>query len=79
LVKGSRVCGRGKGAPNKITAPIRALAASYGAEALAELARLAFHAENEGTRIAAIKELLDRGYGKSPQAVSGDGFGGPVG
>jgi hypothetical protein len=59
-------------------APIFLRIASYGAEALAELARLAFHAENEGTRIAAIKELLDRGYGKSPQAVSGDAIGGPV-
>jgi hypothetical protein len=29
------------------------------------LARLAIKAKNENTRVAAIRELLDRGYGKS--------------
>lgn len=28
--------------------------------------------------VAAIKELLDRGYGKSVQAVDGDGAGGAI-
>jgi len=31
---------------------------------------LATEAENEGTRVAAIKELLDRGYGKAQQSVA---------
>jgi len=29
-------------------------------------------AKCERTRIAAAKELLDRGYGKAPQAITGD-------
>jgi hypothetical protein len=29
-------------------------------------------AETEGTRVAAIKELLDRGYGKATQLLAGD-------
>jgi hypothetical protein len=33
------------------------------------LARLALKAKNETARIAAIRELLDRGYGRPRQAV----------
>jgi hypothetical protein len=33
--------------------------------ALAELARLAEHAESEQARVSACKEILDRAYGKS--------------
>jgi hypothetical protein len=33
---------------------------------------------SEQARVAAIKELLDRGYGRAPQAVSGDPDGEPV-
>jgi hypothetical protein len=38
---------------------------------MAELARLATHAESESARIAAGKEILDRAYGKAP---AGDNF-----
>jgi hypothetical protein len=37
----------------------------YGPDAIAELARLATQAESEAARVAAIKELLDRGYGRA--------------
>ena len=37
--------------------------------AIVELARLALKAKNETARIAAIRELLDRGYGRSRQAM----------
>jgi hypothetical protein len=37
--------------------------------ALAELARLAEHAESEQARVSACKEILDRAYGKSTQTV----------
>ena len=37
--------------------------------AIAELARLAVKAKSETARIAAIRELLDRGYGRPRQAV----------
>jgi hypothetical protein len=33
---------------------------------MAELARLAVHARTEATRVAAIKEVLDRAYGRAP-------------
>ena len=39
--------------------------------AIKELARLAAKAESETARVAAIKELLDRGYGKAMQPIQG--------
>lgn len=60
--------GRKAGVPNKATREIKALAQQHGPEAIAELARLAKSAESEQARTAAIKELLDRGYGKAPPA-----------
>jgi hypothetical protein len=35
----------------------------------AELARLAKNAQSEQARVTAIKEILDRAYGKSKQSV----------
>lgn len=69
--------GRPKGAPNKATAEIKALAQEYGHKAILSLAQMSglVHghspADSETARIAAIKELLDRGYGKSAQAITG--------
>lgn len=63
--------GRKKGVPNKATAEIKALAQVHGARMIAELARLATKAESEQARVAAIRELLDRGYGKATQPLSG--------
>jgi len=70
--------GSRKGRPNKITADIKALAREHGAAAIKELLRIATAAENDSTRVAAIKELLDRGYGKATQPISGDDDGPPV-
>jgi hypothetical protein len=64
--------GRPKGVPNKTTADVKALAQKHTDAAMSELARLAMNAEQEGTRVAAIKELLDRGYGKATQPVGQD-------
>ena len=69
---GERRGGRQKGTPNKATADIRALAQKYGDFAIKELARIAEKGENEATRVAALKELLDRGYGKARQPLTGD-------
>jgi hypothetical protein len=63
--------GRKKGTPNKVTAEIKGLAQKYGPEPIAELARLATKAESEAARVAAIKELLDRGYGRAVQPIEG--------
>lgn len=71
--------GRPKGAVNKATADVRALAQKYTHAAMAELARLAASAESEAARVAAIKELLDRGYGRSMQPTELSGpDGGPI-
>jgi hypothetical protein len=65
------------GAFSKVTADVRKLAQPYGAPAVAELARLAGigdgpGAANEATRVAALRELLDRAYGRSTQLIGGD-------
>ena len=71
--------GRPKGSVNKTTREIKALAREYGPPAIARLAMLSGlmlpekpGAESETAQIAAIKELLDRGYGKATQPLSGD-------
>ncbi|MFY4709953.1 hypothetical protein [Burkholderia glumae] len=59
--------GRPAGVPNKITADIKALAQEHGPAAILELATILKSSENDQARIAAAKELLDRGYGKATQ------------
>lgn len=64
--------GRPKGSLNKATKDIKALAQEYAPAALKELARIATKGKSEAARVSAIKELLDRGFGKSPQVIAGD-------
>lgn len=64
-----RGAGRPPGARNKATADIKALAREYVPEAMVELARLAANAESEPARVAAIKEIFDRAFGKASQAL----------
>jgi len=69
--------GRKPGALGRVTADIRALAQPYGADAVAELARLGGltkepGATNEATRVAALRELLDRGFGRATLPLTGD-------
>lgn len=77
MAKGTKTGGRKPGSQNKVTADVKAIAQKHAPAALAELARLAIKAESEATRVAASKEILDRAYGKSPQALTGEG-GGPI-
>ena len=72
MAKGFKTGGRVAGTPNKATAALKELARTYMPEALEELSRLALRAESEQARVSAIKELLDRGYGKATQPLSGD-------
>lgn len=67
--------GRKKGTPNKATAEIRELAREHGPAAIQALAQLLMSADSDTARIAAAKELLDRGYGKATatQEISGPG------
>jgi hypothetical protein len=57
----------------KVRGEVREMAREYGPLAVLKLAELGGlvegrpGAENESARIAAIKELLDRGYGKAVQ------------
>lgn len=71
MAAGVKTGGRAKGTPNKATADIRALAQVHAKSAMTELARLATSAESEAARVAAIKELFDRGFGKSKQPLTG--------
>jgi hypothetical protein len=64
--------GRKAGVPNKATADIKEIARQHAPEIVMELVRLAKEADTAAARIAASKEVLDRAYGKSPQAVVGD-------
>jgi hypothetical protein len=73
-----KVGGRKKGTPNKATADIKALARVHGPEAVEKLVEL-MRTGPEKVRLAAARELLDRGYGKPTQAVEVSGHeGGPL-
>ena len=61
--------GRPKGIPNKSTAEIKEAAQAYGPAALTTLATIMRNSDNDQARMAAAKELLDRGYGKTTQSV----------
>lgn len=78
MALGAKTGGRKAGVPNKATASLKALAQKYTDKAMRELARLAVEAESEQARVSAIKELLDRGYGKSTQPLSGDSDAAPI-
>ena len=68
-MKGKKTGGRVAGTPNRVTVELRGLAQAYTEAAIHELARLALHARNEGVRVAAIRELLDRAYGRAPAGL----------
>jgi hypothetical protein len=57
----------------KVLGDIRELAREHCPAAFRELIRLTQEAEAETTKLAAIKELLDRGYGKATQPLAGIG------
>jgi hypothetical protein len=74
---GERRGGRQKGSLNKITRDIKLLARDYGPAVIVKLAEMAGLTGRPGipnvaVRVAAMKELLDRGYGKATQIVAGD-------
>lgn len=86
MAKGKKTGGRIAGTPNKVTAEIKELARQYGAKGIEELAVLAGllaskdrkPAESDQARIIAIKEILDRGYGKAAQILAGDADAPPI-
>jgi hypothetical protein len=62
----------------RVVRELRELARQHAPEAIRELARLATKAKSETARVVAIRELLDRGYGKPTQFVGGDENAGPI-
>lgn len=64
--------GRKKGGRNKATQHIKTMAQPYGPLAIKTLVELMMSGEYEPTRVAAAKELLDRGYGKAVQPVEAE-------
>ncbi len=56
----------------RIVGELRELARAHAPKAIEELARLALKAKSETARVAAIRELLDRGYGKSTQFLAAE-------
>ena len=68
--------GRKPGTPNKVTTDLKAVAQSYTQEALERLAHW-MRSDNAPASVSAANHLLDRGYGKPPQALT-DAEGGPL-
>jgi hypothetical protein len=73
MARGRKTGGRRAGTPNKATREIKDLARAHAPAAMKELGRLAVKAESEQARVSAIKELFDRGFGKSTQAIQHSG------
>ncbi len=70
--------GRKKGIPNKATAELKGMAREYTVEALETLVGVMRDGESDAAKVAAAREVLDRGYGKASQVISGDEDGGPI-
>lgn len=64
--------GRKAGTPNRLTADVKALAREHGPDAIKRLAHLMKNGDSSSSQVAAAKELLDRAYGKSTQAIDMD-------
>ena len=73
---GERRGGRKAGTPNKATIEVKAAAQQYTGEAVQTIYNLMRDGESEQIRLAAAKELIDRGHGKAPQSVEHTGEGG---
>ena len=64
MAKGRKTGGRKPGVPNKATRELKELAQPYAPEAIATLREIMQHGATEAARVAAARELLDRGYGR---------------
>ena len=61
--------GRPPGVPNRLTRPLRELAALHSEDCIAVLVQLRDHAEAEQVRLQAANALLDRGHGRPRQEL----------
>ena len=80
MAQGVKTGGRLKGTPNKATASLKDLAREHTQAALQTLVSIMAGGESipPAARVAAAKELLDRGYGRPSSVISGDEDGGPI-
>jgi len=69
--KGDPRAERKRGAPNKATAEIKAVAQLHGKEAIEKLVSL-MRGDDPEIAFKAANSLLDRGYGKPAQTLQGD-------
>lgn len=69
---------RPRGAKNKTEHDVRVMARKHGPRMIGLLVKVAEESDSHAARVAAIKEVLDRGYGKPVQPHDGDGEGGPI-
>jgi hypothetical protein len=56
----------------KVAGEVKELARRHGPEAVETLVRLMREAERDETRVRAAEALLDRGYGRPTQAITGE-------
>jgi len=75
LVPGHTLSVGNKGGRPPVIRHIRELAREQTEPAFAALLSIALRGESESARVAAIKELLDRGWGKSAQPLTGADLG----
>jgi phage gp46-like protein len=66
MASGRKTGGRKRGTPNKATASLREAAQQYTNEALAALVDV-MRNDTGAAKVAAAREILDRGYGKPSQ------------
>ena len=75
---GRKTGGRAAGTPNRATADLKLVAREYGPRVIEKLWGICENGVSDQAKINAARELLDRGYGKPAQPVSGDADGEPV-
>lgn len=61
--------GRPKGSTTRQTLDVKELAQDFTEEAVLALAEIMRQSDSDASRVAAIKELLDRGHGRPKQSV----------
>jgi hypothetical protein len=71
--------GRKPGKVGQAKRDLAAMARTHAEAALKTLADIALQGESEAARVSAANAILDRGYGKPTQPISGDEDEAPVG
>ncbi len=64
--------------PDAELADVKAKAREHASDALDALVKIATKGKSESARVSAAEAILNRGYGKPAQAVTGEGGEGPV-